>query len=93
MDAIDLLIQFNLTRQEAAIYLALLSEDGMNGYEVAKRTGISRSNTYTSLAALVEKLDSGLPYFAHHNDFVVFLWDKDRIPIFQRYIVSALIVS
>lgn len=55
MDAIELLTQFNLTRQEAAIYLTLLSESDMNGYEVAKRTGISRSNTYTSLAALVEK--------------------------------------
>ncbi len=50
-----MLTQFNLTRQEAAIYLTLLSENDMNGYEVAKRTGISRSNTYTSLAALVEK--------------------------------------
>lgn len=55
MDAVELLTQFNLTRQEAAIYLTLLSESDMNGYEVAKRTGISRSNTYTSLAALVEK--------------------------------------
>lgn len=55
MDTIELLTQFNLTRQEAAIYLALLSENDMNGYEVAKKTGISRSNTYTSLAALVEK--------------------------------------
>ena len=55
MDTVELLTQFNLTRQEAAIYLTLLSESDMNGYEVAKRTGISRSNTYTSLAALVEK--------------------------------------
>lgn len=55
MDTVELLTQFNLTRQEAAIYLTLLSENDMNGYEVAKRTGISRSNTYTSLAALVEK--------------------------------------
>ncbi|RCX18381.1 sugar-specific transcriptional regulator TrmB [Anaerobacterium chartisolvens] len=55
MDIIDLLIQFNLTRQEASIYLTLLSEGDMNGYEVAKVTGISRSNTYTSLASLVDK--------------------------------------
>ncbi|TYQ18318.1 UNVERIFIED_CONTAM: sugar-specific transcriptional regulator TrmB [Acetivibrio alkalicellulosi] len=55
MDFIELLVQFNLTRQEAAIYLTLLSEGELNGYEVAKKTGISRSNTYTSLAALVEK--------------------------------------
>lgn len=55
MDTVELLTQFNLTRQEASIYLTLLSEGNLNGYEVAKITGISRSNTYTSLAALVEK--------------------------------------
>ncbi len=55
MDIIELLTQFNLTRQEASIYLTLLSEGDLNGYEVAKITGISRSNTYTSLAALVDK--------------------------------------
>ncbi|NLI57600.1 MAG: TrmB family transcriptional regulator [Clostridium sp.] len=55
MDVIDYLIQFNLTRQEAVIYLALLSEGELNGYETAKITGISRSNTYNSLATLVEK--------------------------------------
>ncbi len=55
MDIVELLTQFNLTRQEASIYLTLLSEGDLNGYEVAKITGISRSNTYTSLAALVEK--------------------------------------
>ncbi len=55
MDMIELLTQFNLTRQEAVIYTTLLSEGDLNGYEVAKITGISRSNAYTSLAALVEK--------------------------------------
>lgn len=55
MSLIDMLTQFNLTRQEAAIYLALLAEGELTGYEVAKLTGISRSNAYTSLAALVEK--------------------------------------
>ncbi|MHC1720916.1 MAG: TrmB family transcriptional regulator [Clostridiaceae bacterium] len=55
MDMVELLKQFSLTRQEASIYLTLLSEGPLNGYEVAKITGISRSNAYTSLAALVEK--------------------------------------
>jgi len=55
MDMVELLTQFNLTRQEAAIYSTLLSEGDLNGYEVAKITGISRSNAYTSLAALVDK--------------------------------------
>lgn len=55
MDITELLMQFDLTRQESTIYQILLSEGELNGYEVAKITGISRSNTYTSLAALVEK--------------------------------------
>lgn len=55
MDMVELLTQFNLTRQEAILYSTLLSEGDLNGYEAAKITGISRSNAYTSLAALVDK--------------------------------------
>ena len=35
---------FGLTRQEANIYLCLYQQGELNGYEVAKLTGISRSN-------------------------------------------------
>ena len=35
--------------------MTLLTEGDLNGYEVAKKTGISRSNIYTSLATLVDK--------------------------------------
>lgn len=55
MELVGLLTEFHLTRQEAAIYMCLLAEGDMNGYEVAKVTGISRSNSYSSLASLVEK--------------------------------------
>lgn len=55
LDATGLLIEFGLTRQEAMLYLCLLSGGDQNGYELAKKTGISRSNTYTGLAGLVEK--------------------------------------
>ena len=55
MDVVELLTQFNLTRQEATIYIALHTEGDSTGYEVAKLTGISRSNAYTSLASLVDK--------------------------------------
>jgi sugar-specific transcriptional regulator TrmB len=55
MDTVELLTNFNLTRQEASIYLTLLTESPLSGYEAAKKTGISRSNTYTSLAALADK--------------------------------------
>jgi len=55
MDVKQLLTEFGLTGQEAAIYLTLIKEGGSNGYEVAKITGISRSNTYSALNSLVEK--------------------------------------
>lgn len=48
-------MQFGLTRQEASIYQCLLSEGKISGYEVAKQTGISRSNAYGSLASMTEK--------------------------------------
>lgn len=49
------LMRFGLTRQEGMIYLCLLTEGKLTGYEAAKTTGISRSNAYGSLAALAEK--------------------------------------
>ena len=52
---IDSLIDFGLTRQEATVYTALLNHGDMTGYEVAKDTGISRSNVYSALNALAEK--------------------------------------
>jgi len=55
MNTIELLSQFNLTSNEAAIYHTLLQQGSLNGYQIAKVSGISRSNTYTSLASLVEK--------------------------------------
>lgn len=55
MDIIEKLTYFNLTRQEATLYVTLLAEKRLTGYEATKLTGISRSNTYTALAGLVEK--------------------------------------
>lgn len=51
---IEQLSLFGLSRQEAVIYLCLLRGAELTGYEVAKLTGISRSNVYNGLAALVE---------------------------------------
>ena len=51
---IEKLVLFGLGRQEAVIYLCLLKNSELTGYEVAKLTGISRSNVYNGLAALVE---------------------------------------
>lgn len=58
MDAsniLELLVEFGLTRQGASVYLALLTEGNLSGYQVAKSLGISRSNAYTALANLVDK--------------------------------------
>lgn len=52
---LDNLKAFGLTGQEAGIYFSLLKNGAMSGYEVAKETGISRSNVYSSLASLVDK--------------------------------------
>ncbi|PXV91064.1 sugar-specific transcriptional regulator TrmB [Lachnotalea glycerini] len=55
MELIEQLMKYGLTRQEAIIYMTLHSDGELTGYEVAKLTGISRSNVYTALAGLVEK--------------------------------------
>lgn len=52
---IEKLMQFGLTRQEATIYLCLVSNRELSGYEVSKITGISRSNVYSALAGLVDE--------------------------------------
>lgn len=51
---LEKLIAFGMTRQEAMIYLCLYHRDGLTGYEVAKQTGISRSNVYGGLSGLAE---------------------------------------
>lgn len=53
--AVDYLMHFGLSRQEALVYEQLLKRGKQTGYEIARDTGISRSNAYSSLAALVEK--------------------------------------
>jgi sugar-specific transcriptional regulator TrmB len=60
----DELGQFGLTRQEATIYICLLQNKEMSGYEVSKLTGISRSNVYSALAGLVEE---GAAYLLEGN--------------------------
>lgn len=51
----EYLKDFGFTGVEAQIYEALLRRGAMTGYEVSKETGISRSNVYSSLAALTDK--------------------------------------
>ncbi len=55
MELIELLLPFGLTQQEAKLYGSLHRCGLATGYELAKATGISRSNAYAGLASLVEK--------------------------------------
>lgn len=55
---------FGLSRQEALLYQNLLSHGKQTGYEIAKETGISRSNVYSALSVLVEK---GAAYVQEEN--------------------------
>ena len=55
---------FGLTRQEANIYFCLYQNGELTGYEVAKLTGISRSNVYGALSALADK---GAAYLMEGN--------------------------
>lgn len=61
---IEKLMMYGLSRQEAVIYICLLKNAELTGYEVAKLTGISRSNIYNGLTALV---DNGAAYVAEGN--------------------------
>ena len=70
---IEQLTLFGLSRQEAAIYLCLLKNEELTGYEVAKLTGISRSNVYNGLASLVEHGAAYVPniWLWHSQNFVI----------------------
>lgn len=52
---VEHLTAFGLTRQEAQVYLELFRSGTSNGYEIAKCTGISRSNVYKALEGLADK--------------------------------------
>lgn len=54
-DVIERLMHFNLSRPEAVVYICLWENGSISGYEASKLTGISRSNVYGALNALVEK--------------------------------------
>lgn len=55
MDLVQGLKNIGFTQQEANIYITLLKNGELSGYEVAKLSGISRSNVYAALSSLVEK--------------------------------------
>lgn len=54
-DIIEKLMNFNLSRQEALVYICLCEYGKLTGYEASKLTGISRSNVYQALNVLADK--------------------------------------
>lgn len=52
---IDQLQRLGFTQNEALAYVALLKENPLNGYELAKRSGIPRPNIYPVLQKLEER--------------------------------------
>ena len=78
---IEKLMLFGLTRQEATIYICLYQTGPLTGYEVAKDTGISRSNVYSALAGLVEKgaaykMEAAIEGYRHIQDKVYAMLQK-----------------
>lgn len=69
MELAEAFKRLGFTGQEAKILLFLYGHGPSTGYEVAKRTKLSRSNVYASLESLVEKggvnkMDDGSKKFA-----------------------------
>ena len=54
-DVIEKLMHFNMSRQEAIVYICLWEHGKLTGYEASKLTGISRSNVYGALNVLADK--------------------------------------
>lgn len=54
-DMIDCLCKLNFTKLEAQIYLTLLNQGDMSGYQLAKKIDISRPSIYNALNHMYEK--------------------------------------
>lgn len=57
MDSVtaDCLVQLGFSPTESKVYCTMVSEEKMNGYQVAKALGMSRSSVYSALENLLEK--------------------------------------
>jgi len=54
-DVVELLQQLNFSEYEARAYIALLQHNPLNGYALAKESGIPRANIYSVLQKLGER--------------------------------------
>lgn len=52
---IELLDKLNFSKTEAAVYINLLKNSSLNGYQIAKNLGMSRSSVYSALDNLYKR--------------------------------------
>lgn len=52
---VDCLVRLGFSKTEAKVYCAMVSEEKMNGYQIAKLLGTSRSSVYAALENLLDK--------------------------------------
>lgn len=52
---VDCLVRLGFSQTEAKVYCAMVSEEKMNGYQIAKLLGTSRSSVYAALKNLLDK--------------------------------------
>lgn len=53
--SVECLVQLGFSLTEARVFCTMVSEDKMNGYQIAKILGISRSSVYAALENLLDK--------------------------------------
>lgn len=70
---LDFLLKIGFTLNEAKVYVTLIQNKAMNGYEIAKLSGVSRSIVYDVINRLVEKgfviKSDGLTNYYHALDY------------------------
>ena len=54
-DAYEFLIKVGFSLNEAKVYVTLLQNKALNGYEIAKLSGVSRSLVYDVIERLLNK--------------------------------------
>lgn len=52
---VECLVQLGFSQTEAKVYCTMVSEEKMNGYQIAKALGTSRSSVYAALENLLDK--------------------------------------
>lgn len=76
-DIVDNLCKLYFTKLEAQIYVTLIKEGALSGYQIAKKINISRSSVYSALEPMYEKgmvlcLSEGTQIYSAQNPVTLF---------------------